>query len=90
MAIRAGLPRDYFELNEGDFIDGEFKKEEKERSPHQSIAIIPKPISQREKDIEEIARLARKIDATGLGMLLKYASDLAEIRPAKQMPESTE
>lgn len=58
------------------------------REPTKTITYIAK--SQRDKDIEEIVSIARRLSDTGVGMLLGYSQKLLEDRPAKQTASSSE
>ena len=50
------------------------------------VPLVAKP--QRDIDIEEIVRIASSIDATGLGMLLMAAREIAKERPASKTASS--
>lgn len=49
--------------------------------PRSAKTVAFVPLSQRDKDIDEIVRLAKTLDSTGIGMLLRDAQKLAEERP---------
>lgn len=87
--LATGRVENDISLQHSDYIEGTSRRVEEKLAPD-AVKLVSKIKSQRDKDVEEIASLARKIDATGIGMLLKYALDLAEIRPAKQTQKFTE
>lgn len=79
MEIRAGLPPGYFE-------DGWHAQNANKAEDSAAGGYLPRRLpakTQREKNIEEITRLASLMDATGLGMLMERAQILAEAWPMK-------
>lgn len=57
--------------------------------PELQIPRIPQAKTQRDKDIDEIKRIAERLDPTGIGLLLGFARRIQDERPAQKTLSSS-